>query len=439
MPIIVTEAMNSANSGIQKLSISARLMFLLLLASALPFSLSAQSVPGEDLRVAEVFTPFVSGLQTEVLESSIRLTWTDIPDVEGVSYNIYRSNVEITRRSFSTAELRATIPAGVETYTDSIPQNGPYFYAVLTVDPDGSELPLFIPFRNTNVLAAVMADLPENFAAAGINALTARAGEQDIFISFSVQGDLGDIALFRSTSPITDSSSLADAIRLETLQPGVVTYRDFVIPGIPYYYAALSLADIGRSRPQLITGQNTLDTPAELPLGRRFAGVSTGPRGQSLPLLILDQSVISGGQLPRSGVEIPDRRRMSPQTAGQVARLLEPIQIAREAERLPDILATERNPAGEKDQSLVLYTIVSESFSLENYDLAVRQLESLLTIPLSADLENRARYYYAQSLYFSAEYERAFLQFLIIQNWDYRRVTPWMDAILAELARIRRA
>jgi hypothetical protein len=435
LPIIVTEAMYCANSEPAIRPRIIILTFFLIVLSVNSAWAQDSAAVGENLAEAEVFTPFVSRLETEVIGTQIRLSWTDIPELENVRYNIYRAGVEITGDSFDQARLRGTVESGVETFTDSIPQNGPYYYAVITVDQDNIELPIFIPFRNTNVLAAVVSDIPEGFAVSGISGITAEAGESAIDVRFQTSGDIERLLLYRSTSPITDSDSLSRAIVLDTLDAGERVYRDFVIPGIPYFYAILDADEAVSAAPDLVSGQNSLSEAVELPLGRRYAGVAAGPRNiESLPILVLNQSVLSGNSLPRVSVEIPERRSLSPETSGLVDRLLEPIELPAEGRALPDILATERNPGAEKDQSLVLYSIVSESFSLENYELSQRQLENFLTIPLSEDLENRARYYYAQSLFFTGAYERGFLQFVLIRDWDYDRVSGWMDEILDRLS-----
>jgi hypothetical protein len=437
LPIIVTEAMNCANSAPRnnhRLPPAVAALVILLLS----LGLSAQDsgIIGEDLSQAEVFTPFVSRLETETLDTAIRLTWRDIPELPDARYNIYRAEVEITSRTFDRAVLRATVDSGVGTYTDPIGKNGPYYYAVVTVDATGEELPIFIPFRNTNVLAAVITDVPEGFAVTGISNLSAQADGEEILLSYAVTGDIETLLLYRSASPIRDSESLSRAIRVDSPDPASGSYRDYVIPGIPYYYALLDAAVLETAGVELVAGQNTLEDPVELPLGRRYPGVTAGSRSSEvLPILILEQAVTSGASLPRSTVEIPETVAMSASTARQVDRLLAPIDMPGETSILPDILAAERSPGGEKNQGLVLATIVNDSFALGNYELSIRQLENLLTIPLGEDLEYRTRYYYGQSLYFQGEYERAFLQFVLIRDWDYAKTKIWMDRILADMSR----
>lgn len=440
--------MNCANSAISRFNYSL-LIWIFLSVAWIPgiaaqqgdeSQASGQISPvqeiDEEQTDTQVFAPFVSRLELEVLEGFIRISWRDVPGVEGLQYRIYRSDEEIHAGNFDQAEYRGSVEAGVETFQDRVRENGPYFYAVVTVDPEGNELPIFIPFRNSNVMAAVVTDLDEDQLFTAIRSISAESVSGAIGVSFSSEEENLELVVLRSTDAITDSESLSHAIAIENISSGDGSYRDFVLPGIPYYYALLSQSELNGPSVELIAGVNTLATPVELPMGRNNPGpVSRVRSSQTLPVLVLNQSLSSGAMLPAREFQVPPTQPISQLTKDRINRLLEPIASREQTILEPEILPTERRAGSEKDQNYVLYQLVNESFSLGNYPLSARQLESLLTLNLSEDLEMRARYYFAQSLYFSDNPEAAFLQFLLLRDWDYQRASTWMDGILNELSR----
>ncbi|WP_144082913.1 hypothetical protein [Salinispira pacifica] len=422
--------MKSANAAAEKLII---LMLMMTALIVLPAAAQSGELPEEDLSESQVFTPYVSRFRTAVSGNKVRLTWIDVPELENERYRLYRSDSEIFPGTLDEAMALQDIPEGTQSYVDELRKNGAYHYALLTLDETGEEIPLLIPFQNKTVLATVINSFPEESRAAGIAAIKASPSDDSIQISYDVVGNYGNISLFRSTSPILNFDDLETAQKVDELPPGQESYSDFVLPGIPYYYAVVDDFASDEDGEILVRGQNTLAEPVELPLGSGFTSLRQGS-GETLPILVLNTSVVSGDRLPPSGVEIPSRTGISENTRQAVASLMEPITLDSKPRALPDILPRERELSKAEGRDRVLAEIVQGSFALENYDIARRQLERLLSLSPTGELGFRTRYYYAQSLYFLGRIQDAFLQFLLLQEDGYSIITPWMNRILDELS-----
>lgn len=422
--------MKSANAVAEKLII----LTLVLTSSAIPgAAVHSQELQEEDFTQAEVFTPYVSRFRTAVAGNKVRITWIDVPELENEVYRLYRSEDEIFPENLNRATPLADIPEGAQSYVDELRENGGYHYALLTLDENENEIPLLIPFQNKTVLATVINSFAEESRAPGIAAIKASPSDASIQISYDVVGNYGNISLFRSTSEILNSRDLESAVKVGELPPGQESYSDFVLPGIPYFYAVIDDFSSAEAEEILIPGQNTTTESVELPLGTGFTSLRQGS-GETLPILMLNTSVVSGDRLPPSGEEIPSPTTIGEDSRNAVAALLDPITLDREPEVLPDILPSERNLLETADRDRVLAEIVQGSFALENYDIARRQLERLLSLSPPGELGFRTRYYYAQSLYFLGRIQDAFLQFLLLQEDNYSTITPWMDHILGELS-----
>ena len=83
-----------------------------------------------------VFAPFVSRLMAEEVDSLIRLSWIDSQDIHGPVY-LYRSNTPFLGPDPALREHIAVIPYGEQSYVDSVPDAGTFYYFALASDENG--------------------------------------------------------------------------------------------------------------------------------------------------------------------------------------------------------------------------------------------------------------------------------------------------------------
>lgn len=136
-------------------------------------------------------------------------------------------------------------------------------------------------------------------------------------------------------------------------------------------------------------------------------------------------------------------QRLTPASAEAVQRLIDRLPSAPPAEHRVVILPSERladgaeHAADDRTHPLdaELRAIVQGPLLRAHWSEARRELRELLSQPLPARVEARARFYLGQSFYFSGLYRHATLEFLLAQRLYYAESTPWVHAALAALAR----
>ncbi|MFW6215066.1 MAG: hypothetical protein ACOC45_03885 [Alkalispirochaetaceae bacterium] len=405
---------------------------LFFLAASLLFAQESGIGVPEDQ--TDVFAPFVSRLRVAIREPQVRLTWQDAGEIEG-AYRVYRNEEEIDERTFADAQLLATVEAGSETYLDTPPGPGEYYYAVLTESEEGEPFRIFIPFRNKTIEPAVLTETSagEDLAARVFN-LTARVVGNGIELTYDASRNGRELAVYRSTVPIRGFESLEAATRIAVLESIQRRYVDYPVPGVPYYYAVFDTAEVDAQELTLASGENLLADPAEVRINPARPTVEFPPRasrrGTPLPLLQLATGSITSASAELS--RIPSPRSLDPPTREALDRILVSVGEPEMPRLEPVILPTER-VADARGTRATLTEIIQDEFARGAYDTASQLLSNLLSITLEEELAARARFYLGQSQYFSGEYRNAFLSFLLAEEAYHSEVTPWMDAILTLL------
>lgn len=410
------------------------LSLVLLILVALP-GVSQESSAENSFEETDVFAPFVSRIRVAVREPQVRITWRDAAEIDG-PYHIYRHTREINERTFENAELVASVEGGTETYLDSPPGPGEYFYAVLTESAEGEIYEIFIPFRNKTIQPATIVERQTDVEqAARVFNLNATIVGNGIELTYDASRNGRELALYRSTVPIRGYDSLATATRIVVIESVQRRYVDYPVPGVPYYYGAFDTAGIEAQELDVESGENVLREPVQVRISAGQPTVDLPPRvsrrGTPLPLLRLEtSSVTSGsGELAR----IPEPNSLTPQTRKALDSILVSAGEEPPPTMEPVILPTER-VLDARGTAATLTEIVQDEFSKGEYAEAARLLSNLLSITLEPELAARARFYLGQSKFFTEEYRNAFLSFLLAEPRYHTEATPWMDRILRVLS-----
>ncbi|SIP89259.1 hypothetical protein SAMN05920897_101163 [Alkalispirochaeta americana] len=420
------------------------LIFMIAVAVTGPSPLQGETQPGEtppreqtDEARQEVFAPFVSRLRVALRDPQIRLTWRDSQDLPGGTYRIYRHTREITPETFPGAQHLHTTYPGVETYLDTPPEVGSYFYAVVAVDSEDQEFPVFVPFRNKTIRPVKVSRLDtEEDRAARVYDLVAQPQDTVVVLRFTPSRGGRELAIYRSLKPLTDDTALAEATLLERIDSDTRRFVDHAIPGVAYYYGVFDTSLVERGSVEIVPGSNVLRESTEIPLRGTIHShlrlTSPPKRPAPLPMLELSSEAVPGSHrlivrdIPYQG----QPQELHPETRRSLARLLEDAPRDQLFNPIPRILPQERDSATEGTERTVAQVITGH-FEKGDYARTTELLRNILELPLSQDLEHRVRFYLGQALYFDGRREPAFAEFLLAARGPLsQEVRPWTEGIL---------
>ena len=316
--------------------------------------------------MSRYFSPLVSDIQVEALDRLVIITWADIVDITTVRYRLYRSGSELFPENLSSADLIGEFSPGVEQAEDVISRVGDYYYAIVTVDQNETELPILVPLRNKTIRAIRIGSEEVQGPFTGVSSLRALAGDGEIDLSFNTVRDIRP-AIFRSTGPILNSADLFSSIQVAVLDSGENRYSDTVLSGVPYYYAVLD-SDIisdgsyifaeASGQKLFIPDEDTLSQPVELELEVAIVPPTPAPSPSTEPSLsAIPEGKIASTFLPRinfnqlsdtvlnaAPISIPQSQPIGRQTDNAVRAMLERVALPRERRPMAIILESERNP-----------------------------------------------------------------------------------------------
>ncbi len=378
----------------------------------------------------DVFAPFVSRLKARAEKTQIVLTWDDSKDVKGVNI-IYRYTEEITPKNIEKAKVIATVPQGIETYTDIPPTTDKYFYAVLIKTNLGKLYKVLIPYRNKTLKGVAVKTLAtEKQLATKITKITATPEKNSIRIQFLSSKKNRDLLLFRSTTPLKTLEDLLKAASPILIEGGKTEYTDYPIPGIKYYYAVIDAELFKIGTVKLIPGENTTKTYVMIPLSPENTGLplKTYSRPSPLPYLLISRDIVTGKELvATSPFMLPKKQKLDRATEKAVKNILAGIMLPKPKKMRVEILKEDRvKKTGREDYTL--YKIVKDKLARGKFKEAEKLLYDFLSTYHSKDIETRAHFYLAQSYYFQKKYKKAFIEFLMAQSKSYSMIEPWLDA-----------
>lgn len=394
------------------------------------------ALPRAHAQQMNVFAPFASRLDVQREDSSITLLWRDSPDLPGGTYLVYRHTIPIDRENVDEAELLAGVNSGVETYTDTPLSAGTYYYAVIARDAEGNRYDVFVPYRNVTASGVVLETVAsEQDLAARVTGLAARVEQDYIVIEFDASREDRDLILFRATSPIRSAADLFDATSLGTFESTLDEVEDYPVPGIPYYYSMSDAALVKIGRIQFIPGENATTRAVQVPVSTDRIGLpeTISPRALPLPFLMLTSEIETGDRLGAAPFTLPQYRSISKRSAQSVQSVLETLPAIRTKEPEPVILPEDRGetPGGE---AYTLRSVLQNEFLAREWDEAVAQLLSFLSIRRSEELEARGRFYLGQAYFFQERYREAFFEFLLAEDYFYTQAQPWLATLYDRLA-----
>ena len=401
-----------------------RLLTVIIFAAACALPLEAQTGTG-------VFAPYVTQLQGEIRNKLVRLSWVDSIDVQGPVY-LYRSVNPFSTDIYLPGGIE--IPYGIQSFVDEIESGITYYYFAAASDESGRHYNNPIPYSNTIAIHIAEDDsssppyvsetLPIEyppFLPQGISSLEAMIQDDRVIISFS-QGGTGSTALYRSVRPIRQMSDLLGAIIVGTRVSS--PFVDFPIPGIPYYYAAISEEDLTRGTISITPGKNaTLSAVEVSPAG--LAASNNGLRAMPLPQISV-QAAAPGFEVYSN---IPPAMELSPQAAKALGSIPSP-QMPSPVQKKARVFARdmEEIPIGSDDH--ILSTIVKGPFALKNWETARDELRSFLALPRNPEASARARFYLGQCWYFLMLPREGLFEFLSIQDKYPYESMEWIQASL---------
>jgi hypothetical protein len=417
------------------------LLLLLLHFLFAPFSGSAQDA-GAEPEAAEAAVPFVSKLKARAVDSRIILTWRNPANLKG-SLLLYRHSAQIDRGNLDQATRIARLAPEQESYEDSPPDTGSYYYAVLVEDHTGTVQETFVPYRNrTSEGVRVSVLPPAETAASRVTSIQASVVDEAVQVVFQATNPERELLLFRSNSPMTDSEDLLDAFAPIQLEAGTARFLDFPVPGVETYYAVLDTELFKLGKQELVPGENATIQPVVVPVEVERAALppaatevpgtektqAGGRPAATYPLPYLQLAPDS-----RSAAALPQRlRQIDPRTREAVARLLASAPPP-EPTRSSVVILPEDREGPAAGESTSLRSILEEYLLAGDYREAESKLQGFLNLRRSAYTEARVRFYLAQAYYFQGLYEEALLEFVLAQDQLYAPVQPWLESCFRQL------
>lgn len=272
-----------------------------------------------------------------------------------------------------------------------------------------------------------------------LSALRVGSDGERVTLSWSAPAntDAAEFIVFRSRAPITSTETLAGATQLAVVSGTEGRFVDYPVPGVPAFYAVIDVEQIAAGNITLIPGRSTTTEAVALPLGARTRDpqffTEFAFRDRPLPLLQPWRDMLegTGEALPRAFPPTPSRA-LTPAAAAALDGLMELRPPEGTTPRRPKVLDAERT-AVDKGVAFTLKSIVDGPFTQGAWAETREQLGNLLTLPLPADVESRARFYLGQTLFYEGRYERAVLEFMLARRHHGAEATPWIHASLRRM------
>jgi len=391
------------------------LFFILILA--VPVCLTAQ----------DGFLPAVTQIRAESRNKLVRLTWTDSPDARGPVY-VFRS-----ARPFSgsvPANIRPVVVRyGAQFYIDDTDGMENIYYFVAASDVSGRRYDIVIPQVNSIIVNVaspgepvyVSPSVTEEWNAQGIFNLRARNDGERVVITFNTANPQKRAVLYRSAQPVTGSGDLINAV---VVRAGVRSpFTDMPAPETAWYYTVIYEDEISSGYINIKPGVNSTAS-AVFAYGEETAYSFIRP--VPLPILTLND-FSAGGFLPHTSREIP-LNNDSVNIVGSVR----PLQKEPPELKKPRVFAVDLEaPAGGEESALV--QIIKEYFEKFDWEGALVNLQYFLSLPRPKDIQTRASFYLAQTLYYTGNYNEALMEFLSFRSVNASEANSWIDAVLSAM------
>jgi hypothetical protein len=370
------------------------------------------------------FLPAVTQIKVESRNKLLRLTWIDAPDARGPVY-IFRS-----ARPFGgsvPANIRPVVVRyGTQYYVDDTDGMENIHYFIAASDVSGRRYDIIIPQVNSIVVniaspgepVYVSPSVTEEWNAVGIFNLRARNDGERVIITFNTTDPQRRTVLYRSMSPVMKSDDLLGAV---VVRSGIRSpFTDMPASETAWYYTVIFEDEISSGNINIMPGINST-TSAVFAYGEETAYSFLRP--VPLPILTLNGF--------NTGVFLPETSRKLPMSndALDIAGSVRPLQKEPLVLKNPRVFAVDLEiPAGGEESTLV--QILKESFEKFEWENARINLQHYLSFPRSRDVEIRAHFYLAQTLYYTGRYSEALMEFLSFRSVNSVEANSWIDAVL---------
>ena len=372
--------------------------------------------------------PVPSGLAAEANGGTVVLRWNNAGDsAAGSGCKILRHTLPITRQNYTEAEEAGTAAAGVNTFTDRLQEDGAFYYALIPLNGDGSPEALFFVSSENSLVFPVEVSIPD-VTDIRLTFFDVLLKNQAVVVRWDTQPEQERMILYRSTNPFVNLASVAQATVLTVTDGTTLSYVDYPVPGVPYYYAAVPEAVIRSGTAVFRCGENTNEIPVEVP--GEYAGLPpvrrAAVRAMPLPLLNPDHAepkpaAVFSAETERTIAALDSALRRERSREGNAVRNPAPW-------RFP-----EDNEPGAGGENAALKQILDTRFDAKNWDGLAEDLNVFLSLRRTEEVSARAHFYLGQAYFFTEKYQDALEEFLLSQNAYPNKAREWVQKTLKRL------
>ncbi|MDR0556495.1 MAG: hypothetical protein LBG43_01290 [Treponema sp.] len=411
------------------------------------FALTPLALSSQEAALA----PYVSNIAATIQNNLIRITWTDSPDATG-PVTVYMSDSPIDIAHLASQQAggfdvtSAEVPYGTQYYIDEISgQRMRCYYIVASGASGGAQggargamyfldksyyinyLEVHIQELRRQAREETPPPLPPQSPsppADGRLFLNARVSGGGVVITFMARGE--DLMLYRSLEPLRKKSDIVYGIIVQTHVQSPFT--DYPLPGAPYYYAIVSQEALSRGAAEIIPGENALTEPVTVPLSEAAAFSQSGfgdVQMRPVPLPLMARTALNLG-----GMRTPAPTTLSAESSRALADI-EKMKKPQTAKK-PFTFQEDMNPPTNGEE-YAFRTIIQGAFARQSWDEAKEQLRVFLSLPRSAGIEARSRFYLGQAYYFLNQPKESLFEFLSIGTAYPRESYEWIEACLVML------
>ena len=285
-------------------------------------------------------------------------------------------------------------------------------------------------FFSAIILCTAFALYAERSIVTGIQAVAGKSARINVswILPADNETEISKILVFKSIKPISSSYDLIGLAPAAELKPDTSAWTDNVKDYSEYYYAVLTESG-GRRNTIILPSINStvkgvrLHIPEKKAQPERTASAeekiysADANRMRETPLPILEISGISN----KKKIEMSKSSKAAAKTlTGSVVR--------KRTERLNFYVFEEDLISPDGGDDFLLFEILRKYFIQKKYAESIDYLEKLLGTNISESVDSRARFYLAESYYFSKNYEKAVLTFLPVYDKFPSLTKKWIDS-----------
>ncbi len=365
--------------------------------------------------------PVVSALSSSIVDNVVSLVWSPAEDIDGENI-ILRLDRPITASTSALAERRGVVPVSVTKFSDVIDAGKEYYYAVMSRDSTGAEQNFFIPASNSLLVPVLWGTGAQRAGNAELSGFGAIRKDDSVILTWNAAVKGKNLILYRSTAPFSGLNSLPQAVVISASAEISVPFIDYPVPGVAYYYAIIDEDELRTANIRFTGGVNTNASPIEVPYS--YAKVKrsklTSLRPMPLPYLNPSRTV--------SRVRV----RFSRTTEEAIAALTRREPSTAAPTRVPYVFRSDlESSSGGEDYTL--RQIVETNFRSSSWQGAIAELTAFLSVRRSSETAARAHFYLGEACYFSGDYRKSVLEFLLSQDRYYNQSREWIQYVLKEM------